>query len=73
MTRRTNTREGRLEQAGITLDEILEAVAADDNRGWCLNCGAEAYGVEPDARHYRCECCQLNAVFGAEELLVMNG
>ena len=72
MTGTKAAHEGTLERVGITLDEIVEAVAADENRGWCLNCGAEAYGVEPDARRYRCESCQVKAVYGAEELLIMN-
>jgi len=71
MTEDKTTREGNLSRVGISIDEILEAVAADDNRGWCLHCGAEAYGVEPDARRYRCECCQANAVYGAEEILII--
>ena len=39
--------------------------------GFCLACGAEADGVEPDARYYECEVCEVKAVFGAEELLMM--
>ncbi len=40
-----------------------------DNPGFCLACGAEAEGVEPDAREYECEACGEMQVFGAEELL----
>jgi DNA-directed RNA polymerase subunit RPC12/RpoP len=39
--------------------------------GLCLTCGAQAEGVEPDARHYECESCGAKRVFGMEELLVM--
>lgn len=39
--------------------------------GWCLACGTEAYGVEPDARRYTCESCGAPFVFGLEELLMM--
>jgi hypothetical protein len=53
----------------ITIDQIMQACEADDCRGFCTACGAEAYGVEPDARGYVCECCGKRAVFGAEELL----
>ena len=28
-------------------------------------------GLEPDARHYGCDSCELRAVFGAEEVLLM--
>ena len=57
----------------ISLDRIVEAVEADDCLGFCLMCGEEAYGVEPDARKYECEHCGAHAVYGAEELLLMGG
>lgn len=41
-----------------------------DNPGFCLNCGEDAEGVEPDAREYECEHCGESAVFGADELLI---
>lgn len=55
----------------ITSDRIVEAVEADDCLGFCASCGAEAFGVEPDAEKYECECCGEPAVFGAEQLLFM--
>jgi len=55
----------------ISLDRITEAIESDDCRGFCLACGADAYGVEPDARGYECEECGANRVYGAEELLIM--
>ena len=57
----------------VNLDEVLAAVEADDNRGFCLACGAEAFGVEPDARRYECENCGKSKVYGAEEVLIMGG
>ena len=42
-----------------------------DNGGYCLKCHSEAYGVEPDARHYECEECGAHGVYGIEELLMM--
>ena len=58
----------------ITLDRIMEAVERAqmslDNPGFCLACGEEAFGVEPDAREYECEVCGFHGVFGAEEILV---
>ena len=54
----------------VSIDQILEAVQADDNLGFCTACGAEAYNVEPDARGYECESCGANKVSGAEELLL---
>jgi hypothetical protein len=58
----------------LTADVIADAVerhqASLDNPGFCLSCRAEAEGVEPDARNYRCESCGAKQVFGAEELLM---
>ena len=53
----------------FSIDEIESAL--EDNGGFCLACGAEAFGVEPDARKYRCEECDERAVYGAEELVIM--
>ncbi len=57
----------------LTMAQVLEAVEADDCRGFCLACGAEAYNVEPDARKRTCETCGRPHVYGAEELLLMFG
>jgi hypothetical protein len=59
--------------AKVTMDQILQAVEADDNVGFCLECGAEAQGVEPDARRCTCESCGKPEVYGAEELLLRFG
>lgn len=60
--------------ASITPDRIMEAYERHnnslDNPGFCLACGEEAEGVEPDARNYECESCGASKVFGAEELLL---
>ena len=58
-------------KAKIDIDQLLEAAQADEYMGFCIECGAEAYGVEPDARRYECESCGAKAVYGAEELLIM--
>jgi hypothetical protein len=57
----------------LTEDMILDAVERDDNLGYCISCGEEAFGVEPDARSYTCEVCESPSVYGAEELLFMLG
>jgi len=57
--------------AKLTMDQILSARDADDSLGFCIECGAEANGVEPDARRYTCESCGKPNVYGAEELLIM--
>ena len=61
----------------ITAARVSEAVERQlsslDNPGFCLVCGEEAEGCEPDARKYECEHCGENAVYGAEELLMRIG
>ena len=58
----------------ITADRIIGAcerrMTTLDNPGFCLACGAEQDGCEPDARRYPCETCGKRAVYGAEELLM---
>ena len=58
----------------LTTDRILEAVESSmmdlESPGFCVKCGDDAYGVEPDARGYKCESCGARAVYGAEELLL---
>ena len=58
----------------VTLERVVAAVERShgnlDNPGFCVLCGAEADGVEPDARRYECEACGEPGVYGAEELLI---
>lgn len=55
----------------ISWEELEEALEDDDNSGFCLDCGNRQDGCEPDARMYECEDCGRNAVYGAEEVLMM--
>jgi len=55
----------------MNLEEIMEAVESGDYVGFCRACGAQHFGVEPDARGYECEECGAKEVYGAEELLIM--
>jgi hypothetical protein len=59
----------------VTVERVQEAVESEmttlDNPGFCLACGADAEGVEPDARNYECQVCGSHAVYGAEEVLMM--
>lgn len=50
----------------VTMDEAQEGTL-----GFCLACGNETSGVEPDARKYTCESCQAPKVYGLEELALM--
>lgn len=52
---------------------VLRSYSTLDNPGFCIACGEDADGCEPDARNYECNCCGEMAVFGAEELVLMIG
>lgn len=58
----------------LTVERITGAVEREttslDNPGFCLVCGVEAEGCEPDARKYTCEHCGAQEVYGAAELLM---
>lgn len=56
--------EKRIEKA------VKRAMFGLDNPGFCVACGHEQDGCEPDARNYECESCGERKVFGAEELLM---
>lgn len=57
----------------VTLDAVMGAVRRHhstlDNPGFCIACGCEADGVEPDAEKYECDSCGFPGVYGAQELL----
>jgi hypothetical protein len=58
----------------VTTDRVMEAVERRmfslDNPGFCIACGEEAEGCEPDAREYECEFCGKPTVYGSDELLM---
>jgi len=58
----------------ITEEAIMDAVERRmnslDNPGFCISCGCEVDGVEPDAREYECEDCGGPFIYGADELLL---
>ena len=57
--------------ADLDVDRVMESVQSDELVGFCLECGEERDGCEPDARHYECYACGKMQVFGAEEILLM--
>lgn len=54
----------------IVIDEHFERAVFDGTTGFCIACGEEADGVEPDARRYKCEACSQMYVYGLEELVL---
>lgn len=56
----------------VSLSQVMDALENDRSIGFCIACGCEHDGCEPDARNYTCESCGEPKVFGAEELLLMN-
>jgi hypothetical protein len=60
--------------ASLTDERIMDAAERQmidlDNPGFCLACGNEQGGCEPDARRIRCEVCGENKVYGAQELML---
>lgn len=57
----------------LDLDKVIAACESGDNIGFCIACGEEAHGVEPDMRRGECESCGEKKVFGAEELIIRMG
>jgi ribosomal protein L37E len=53
------------------LDDLMRECENDNNSGYCLACGEQAFGIEPDARKYQCESCGMPKVYGSQELLLM--
>lgn len=54
-----------------SMEEVMAACQADEGQGWCIKCGSECFGLEPDARKCECEDCGAAAAYGAEELMLM--
>ncbi len=60
----------------VTLERVCamaeQSMFGMEDNGICLGCGADAMGVEPDARQYECGQCGASRVYGAEEILLLN-
>lgn len=55
----------------VSHHQMEQIMIGCDSVGWCLHCGDTVDGVEPDAKRYVCEVCNLPKVFGMEELMMM--
>jgi hypothetical protein len=55
----------------IDFDRLMEMIHNDELAGFCIACGEETDGIEPDARNYHCDACNKPKVFGAPEILLM--
>jgi hypothetical protein len=75
MSRRSSKEDIMRIHSDVTIKRVIEAVQLAnttlDNPGFCIKCGAEADGVEPDAEGYECEACGSYHVYGAEQLLIL--
>jgi hypothetical protein len=58
----------------VTVAKIVDACERHqttlDNPGFCIACGVEAEGVDPDARGDECDECDAMQVYGAQELML---
>lgn len=68
--RNYRTKTGRIQKMQ-SLKTLARAILGDTMTGFCLACGNDQSGVEPDARRYICEVCGAAKVYGAEELVMM--
>ena len=54
----------------VIVDATQRQMRDLDDPGFCLMCGNEQGGCEPDARRIKCESCGAKQVFGASELMM---
>ena len=59
---------------GPDMERVMQAVkecwTTTANIGFCIECGYEQDGCEPDAEGYKCENCGKHTVSGAEQCLL---
>jgi hypothetical protein len=67
----TNYKELAIMKINVDIETVMSAIEDGDMIGFCIACGEEASGCEPDARKYTCESCGAKKVYGAEEILMM--
>ena len=54
----------------LDIKTVMNACEEDDDLGFCVACGEEHSGIEPDARNYECTNCGKMEVFGAEQIII---
>ena len=65
------TRGGQTRYRPVLTVAEMSYIQMNSGPGFCLACGEEQDGCEPDARQYHCDNCHQSQVFVAEELLIM--
>ena len=55
----------------VTFSRLEKAILASEEMGFCIACGAERDGVEPDAEKYHCDECRTSSVYGADQLILL--
>ena len=64
-----------METEKITNERLFDAIirrdTALDNPGFCIKCGAENDGCEPDAEGYDCDVCGAEGTVSAPEMLLL--
>lgn len=67
-------RAGCIAEPPLDMNRVVEAVEeswrSTYSPGFCLECGYEQEGCEPDAEGYECENCGKHTVSGAENCLL---
>ena len=48
----------------------LEDAMLEECQGFCMVCGCQTDGCEPDARQYPCPACGQHMVYGAEDIIL---
>jgi len=51
------------------LEKARWAMNIDPYTGFCLACGDQADGVDPDAEEEECDNCGKQKVYGAEQII----
>jgi len=49
----------------IPINRLIEVMANDESIGFCVCCGNEIFGVDPDTKNMKCDNCGKFSVFGS--------